>query len=124
MLPLYLPEKEESDTSKSDEILLTNSVDIFGKSEPKVIKILDSEPEVIIISNTNTILADNREDANVIEEDKLGICALIDSDELLIYSDYSCVYFYSPIKISYIEMVLASKMIIPDNIRILYHPDK
>ena len=133
LLLLYLPEKEESNISKSEKNLLTNSTDIFGESEseiieildsePKVIKILDSKPKVIAISDTDTVLADIGKDTNIIEEDKLGIHTLTDSNKLLICSDYSCACFCSSIKISCVEIVLVSKIVILDNIRILYYPN-
>ena len=132
MLPLYFLISKKRGTSKSEEsdvssnrILITESEDIFGEpkvvkivdSEPKVIEILDYVPEIMVISDMDSVFASIDNGINKTSEDNSS------SNRLLIYSNYACVSLSSFIRISYIEIVLVSKITVLDKIKILYYVD-
>ena len=80
--------------------------------EPKIIRILDGKPEVIIISNLGTILADmNMHDVDTSAS----------SNKLLVYCNYLHVHFTCLTKISCAETTFASYMLVRGNAEISYH---
>ena len=82
--------------------------------EPEVIEILSSESKVIIISNSDTILAD----VSTKNDNKSA-----SSNKLLIYLTYSRVSFACPTKISHIEIMLIQDMPVPENSEMLHYLD-